>query len=77
MSLSSDSSVDATETDCIGKMVNDELPREAKCKMKKLIVDGKPRLCLFSQRNIAIGEQLNYDYGVSDLPWRKLKVFDT
>lgn len=43
--------------------------------MKKLEIDGKPRLCLFALKDISIGEQLVYDYGVADLPWRKLKVW--
>lgn len=30
-------------------------------------------LALFALRDIKIGEELRYDYGVKDLPWRKLK----
>jgi len=30
-------------------------------------------LALYALRDIKIGEELRYDYGVKDLPWRKLK----
>lgn len=30
-------------------------------------------LTLYALRDIEIGEELRYDYGVKDLPWRKLK----
>lgn len=33
-----------------------------------------PKLGLVALKNIAVGEELRYDYGVKDLPWRKLKV---
>lgn len=37
------------------------------------IKEGKTYLALYALRDIAIGEELRYDYGVKDLPWRKLK----
>ena len=40
------------------------------CQMKKTIINQQPYLCLYARRDIEIGEELRYDYGVSDLPWR-------
>ncbi len=40
--------------------------------MKRIVVEGKPHLCLFAARNIIPGEELTYDYGGSDWPWRKV-----
>ena len=44
--------------------------------MKKVVVDNIPHLCLFATRDITINEELRYDYGLNDLPWRK-KVIST
>ncbi|XP_068758091.1 uncharacterized protein [Montipora capricornis] len=38
--------------------------------MKKVIVSGKVCLCLFATKDIAPNEELRYDYGLKDLPWR-------
>jgi hypothetical protein len=38
--------------------------------MKKMVLDGVPRLLLYATKNIRCGEELRYDYGVGDLPWR-------
>ena len=38
--------------------------------MKLVIVENQPRLCLFANRDIEKGEELRYDYGEPDLPWR-------
>ncbi len=47
------------------------------CTMKRIVVEGKPRLCLFAARNIIPGEELTYDYGGSDWPLEKgLAKFD-
>ncbi|XP_052265006.1 uncharacterized protein LOC127867704 isoform X1 [Dreissena polymorpha] len=39
--------------------------------MKIVEVNQTPHLCTFADRDIAIGEELRYDYGVPTLPWRK------
>ncbi|XP_036430967.1 histone-lysine N-methyltransferase set-1-like isoform X1 [Colossoma macropomum] len=63
--------VDATrEDDTLGRLVNDE-HKDPNCKMKKIIVQGKPHLCLFAIRDIMPGEEITYDYGGSDWPWRR------
>ena len=63
-------SVDATKpSNRLGRLVNDS--EKGNCKMKKVIVDNVPHLCLFAIRDITINEELRYDYGINDLPWRK------
>ncbi|KAK1784194.1 hypothetical protein P4O66_003972 [Electrophorus voltai] len=63
--------IDATrEDDTLGHLVNDE-HKGPNCRMKKIIVQGKPHLCLFAIRDIMPGEEITYDYGGSDWPWRK------
>jgi hypothetical protein len=41
--------------------------------MRKITVNNLPTLALFAVRNIKIGEELRYDYGLVDLPWLKDK----
>ncbi|KAJ8017776.1 hypothetical protein HOLleu_44588 [Holothuria leucospilota] len=38
--------------------------------MKKRVFKGQPHLCLFALREIHSQEELRYDYGQPDLPWR-------
>ncbi|KAH3775464.1 hypothetical protein DPMN_176866 [Dreissena polymorpha] len=58
-----------------GRMINDAENGDAKqkCVMKIVEVNQTPHLCTFADRDIAIGEELRYDYGVPTLPWRKDK----
>lgn len=51
-------------------MVNDSPRDKANSIMKKVAINGKIYLCLFAIRDIDIGTELRYDYGVPDLPWR-------
>ena len=64
-------SIDGTQARGLGRMVNDA--RAGNCKMKKVITDDGVHLCLFAVTNIAIGEQLLFNYGdTSDqLFWRQ------
>ena len=57
----------------MGKFVNDaeKLTKENNAVMKLLEVDGNPHLALFSTRKICKGEEICYDYGEKNLPWRK------
>ena len=41
-------SIDATESKSLGKFVNDCIPAYANSKMKVVMVDGRPSLCLFA-----------------------------
>ncbi|XP_067312125.1 uncharacterized protein [Pseudorasbora parva] len=64
-------SIDATHEDgSLGRLINDD-HINPNCTMKRIIVEGKPCLCLFAARDIIPGEELAYDYGGSHWPWRK------
>jgi SET domain-containing protein len=62
--------VDGTFASGLGRLVNDSEPKMANCAIKKVSMDGKPRLAIYAKRELNIGEELRYDYGVKDLPWR-------
>ncbi|XP_073685376.1 uncharacterized protein [Garra rufa] len=38
--------------------------------MKKIVLHGVPHLCLFAITDINEGQEITYDYGGDDLPWR-------
>ncbi|XP_067289490.1 uncharacterized protein [Pseudorasbora parva] len=64
-------SIDATHEDgSLGRLIYDD-HINPNCTMKRIIVEGKPCLCLFAARDIIPGEELAYDYGGSHWPWRK------
>ena len=42
--------------------------------MKIIVVDKTPHLCIFAVRDIKCNEELRYDYGIPDLPWRKVII---
>lgn len=64
-------SVDAAREDgSLGRLVNDDY-KHPNCKMKRVITEGKPHLCLFALKDINEGEEITYDYGGTDWPWRK------
>ncbi|KAK1904859.1 N-lysine methyltransferase KMT5A [Dissostichus eleginoides] len=63
--------VDAAQEDSsLGRLVNDD-HKHPNCKMKKVVAENKPHLCLFALRDINPGEEITYDYGGTDWPWRK------
>ena len=63
-------SVDGAKEDgSLGRLVNDN-HIDPNAKMKYLTVQGKPHLCLFALRDISPGEEIAYNYGDSDWPWR-------
>lgn len=63
-------SIDASRDDgTLGRLVNDD-HRSPNCKMKKIEVNGNPHLCLFALNDIKEGEEITYDYGGDDCPWR-------
>ncbi|KAI4822623.1 hypothetical protein KUCAC02_008155 [Chaenocephalus aceratus] len=59
----------AKEDESLGRLVNDD-HRNPTAKMRQLSVQGKPHLCLFADRDISPGEEITYNYGDSDWPWR-------
>ena len=63
-------SIDATFSKRKGKFVNDDVPAKANAKMRLLVMDKKPVLALFAKREINVNEEIRYDYGVNNLPWR-------
>ncbi len=65
--------MDATLSEGLGRLVNDAPHVDANCLMKKIIINGHPRLALFAKEDINPGKELRYDYGIKDLPWRKFK----
>uniref|UniRef100_A0A672YNR5 SET domain-containing protein n=1 Tax=Sphaeramia orbicularis TaxID=375764 RepID=A0A672YNR5_9TELE len=56
----------SVEDQSLGRLVNDK-HKNPNCK----ILDGMPHLCLFAIRDIVPGEEVTYNYGDSDWPWRK------
>ncbi|XP_057687303.1 N-lysine methyltransferase KMT5A-A-like [Corythoichthys intestinalis] len=60
----------AKEDDSLGRLVNDD-HKHPNCKMKMIVTEGKPHLCLFALRDLDVGEEITYDYGPADWPWRK------
>ncbi|XP_053197835.1 uncharacterized protein LOC128381831 [Scomber japonicus] len=62
--------VDAAKEDgTLGRLANDDHVNP-NAKMKYIMVEGKPHLCLFAKHSISPGEEITYDYGDSDWPWR-------
>ena len=62
-------SLDATKDDgFLGRLISDSkyFPNS---RIKQMEIDGLPRLCLFSVKNIAPGEEIRYCYGANNLPW--------
>lgn len=61
-------SVDASEDDgSLGRLVNnDEI--KPNCKMKTVVYEGKPHLCLFAVKEITQGQEITYNYGDSSCP---------
>ena len=53
--------MDATNTECLAKYVNDS--PKGNCVMKKILVHDEPFLCLFVTCNIPAGMELRYGYG--------------
>ena len=68
-----DCSVDATRSNQIGRYINDSARMFANSAMKKIVVNGIPRLCLFAKKDIEQDCEIRYDYREpsSVLPWRK------
>ena len=57
----------------LGRLVNDG-SKHANSKMKMIVANGQPILCLFAATNISPGDEILYDYGQLNYPWREKKV---
>ncbi|XP_073716136.1 uncharacterized protein [Misgurnus anguillicaudatus] len=69
--------VDASKDDgSLGRLVNDDHVNP-NSKMKIITVNRKPHLCLFAVKNISPGDEIMYNYGDSDWPWRNKVTFET
>lgn len=64
-------SIDGTFSKTKGKFVNDAVGSEKNSTMLLITVKDTPHLCLFATKHIKTGTEIRYDYGVSNLPWRK------
>ncbi|XP_052273478.1 uncharacterized protein LOC127873633 [Dreissena polymorpha] len=55
------------------RMINNAIKGDIRnnAEMKIVLEHGKPHLCLFATKDIAVNEELRFDYGVPNLPWRK------
>lgn len=63
-------SIDASkENKTLGRIVNDD-HINPNCEMKKVEYEGTPHLCLFALKEIALGEEITFNYGNSSYPWR-------
>ncbi|XP_059184397.1 N-lysine methyltransferase KMT5A-A-like isoform X2 [Centropristis striata] len=62
----------SVEDKSLGRLVNDD-NRKPNCKMKTIDIVGMPHLCLFAIKDITPGEEVTYNYGDADWPWRKQK----
>ena len=64
-------SYDATKTESLGRYVNDS--KYANCIMERIMLKGKPYLCLFAKEDLEDGIELRYSYNdkPKNLWWRK------
>jgi len=67
-------SLDASANERLGRYVNDVANRSKECNsyVKSAFINGKPHLLLLSKKKICAGDEIRYDYGGKDLPWRKV-----
>jgi len=67
--------IDATDENVyghrLGRLVNHgDKASERNCKMSARMIGGRAHLLLCAIRDILVGEELLYDYGVTRLPWQ-------
>ncbi|XP_062842443.1 uncharacterized protein LOC134301589 [Trichomycterus rosablanca] len=65
--------IDATDDDgSFGRLVNDSA--DPNSKMKKIVLNDTPHLCLFAIKDIRKDEEITYDYGGNNLTWRTTQL---
>lgn len=62
-------SIDATSSKRVGRFANDEW-RCPNAYVKKVFLGEIPKLLVFSKKKITEGEEIRFDYGQKDAPWR-------
>lgn len=62
--------MDGTFSKRKGRYINDGIGSEQNSTMKMVQLHNRPYLAVFASRKILKGEEIRYDYGVPDLPWR-------
>jgi len=67
------SSVDATHASGFGRMIND-CHRKPNCKVVVEEIEGKPKLCIYTIRNVSRAEELRFDYKDATAFWRKVCI---
>ncbi|XP_047125038.1 uncharacterized protein LOC124807308 isoform X2 [Hydra vulgaris] len=69
-------SIDATQSTCMAKFINDSPDKYANCQPKTCVVNGIPHLLLYAKKDIAKDSELRYNYGdSSNQQWRKLAKY--
>ncbi|XP_065658008.1 uncharacterized protein LOC101237943 [Hydra vulgaris] len=69
-------SIDATDSQCLGRYINDAPEKFSNCMPKTCIIDGKECLMLFAKKYIPKDTELRYNYGDgSNQCWRKNKKY--
>lgn len=69
--------IDATNSSCLARFVNDSPLRYSNCKMSLIHDDSRPHLCLTAIKDIKPNEELRYDYGdkKSNMFWRHIEKY--
>ena len=57
----------------MAKYANDYFPGSPNAFIKKTMKDDTPYLCMFALKDIPAHTEIVYDYGIKDLPWRKVR----
>ena len=66
--------IDAVGNDRLGRFVNDLPKGKANCIAKAMFINKRPHVLLFAAKYIKAGDELRFDYGGDDLPWRKVCI---
>jgi SET domain-containing protein len=66
-------SIDATQSASLGRFVNDTPRAFANCNVKVQVINDTPHIVIYACGDIHSGDELRYDYGVRDLPWRRVR----
>jgi len=65
-------SIDATNSSRIARFVNDDQRHKANYYTKAVTFASIPHVLIVAGRDLQPNEELRYDYGVANAPWRKV-----